>query len=89
MPRRLGLAVVEMIQMSVLRYHPEFIVATNKLHGFRCTFQFTVSGTERSGVEYVRTVVPVGELLATVAEKAAKTVCKRAGATEAILWRVS
>ncbi len=78
-----------MTKPAMFTYHPDFIVATDRVHGFRCTFQFTVSGTKRQGVEYVKTLVPTGELLTTVAAKAAKIICKRAGADTAVLWRVS
>ena len=75
--------------MANLVYHPDFSVQTDELHGFRVSFQFTVSGDKQSGVSYVNMNIPVGELLATIAQKACDKACKRAGTNEATLWRVT
>lgn len=74
--------------MSTMTINPGFKIRTETNGARRLAFQFTLSGTEQSGVVYVNRNIPEGADLMDEARKAAKIACKRAGAETAELWAI-
>lgn len=75
-------------KQTSMTINPAFAIRTETNGTRRLAFQFTISGTEQSGVTYVNRNVPDGADLMDEARKAAKIACKRAGAETAELWAI-